>query len=542
MEVYKLTASQLASLLQILGALVADYISNPKGAMVPALRPYVKSVLQWKDLPSLKEAVDAAIKGGDKLSTLFHVGTELKDTMDSFRSNREYTTPELNMLRALRSYLSTDSETALNYIRQNAGVFGSPELAQVFLPPIPKADNKALRQTVQSLVGRDGTHLTREESEMLKETNPSAHQQYTELRKAHNSEFKATLTNLIRSMGQARASYQDVYKQIVGQGFSHSMVPGFTGLIDDKGNWYTDKGELIGGVPNLSTYSHVVMNDGKDPESNWIFKAVKPEGDYAYFYTANFRRDQSSAKYEHVAELMQNIEEIQATWRQRIKKWNPADKLCVSAVVLEILYTFAARIGSAPGRGAGTLLVKNASITQAGVNLAYIGKDSIPTKHIIRSADSPWHKLLVQRLTELIGDKKPSMFLFTTVANGKLAKVSPQDVNKAFHTFGAPGGVTVHKLRTCRGTTLFKQLMDKDQQTRRPPATDKDAMQRWKDMTSEVGKLLNHKRGVGTDKETVTGMTAALSYIDGDLQIELWSRWGFRPPVALEKLMRGSDS
>lgn len=537
MEVYKLTASQLTNLLQILGALVADYISNPKKPMSIELLPYVKTALTWKSLPGLKDAVASAIKGTDKLSTLFELGTELKVAIPEFKANRAYTTPELRMLNALRSYLSTDSEVALNYIRQNAQVFGSPELASIFAPPIPKSDNAALRRTVSSLVGRDGTHLTKTESDMLKETNPKEYELYVQQRKAHNSEFKATLSNYIRSLGVDKVDYQQVYKYIVGQGFTHSLVPGFTGLIDDKGNWYTKDGQLIGGVPNLSTYTHVVMNHGKDPEANWVFKALKPDGEYAYCYTANFRRSQSSAKYEHVAELMQNIGEIQAVWRAKIKKFNIADKMCVSAVVLEILYTYAARIGSAPGRGVGTLLIKNTSITQAGVNLAYIGKDSIPTKHIIRSADSPEHALLVKALKLLIGDKKPSMFLFTTNNNGRLARVSPSDVNKAFHEFGAPESVTVHKLRTCRGTTLFKQLIDTDQQTRRPPTTEKDALQRYKDMTAKVGELLNHKRGVGTDKEKVTGTTASLSYIDGDLQIELFERWGFRPPAFLEKII-----
>lgn len=536
MEVFKLTASQLTNLLQILGALVADYISNPKGPMAPNLRPYVRSKLEWRDVPSLPQAVQTAIKGGDKLSALFEVGTELRTALPDFKQNREYTTPELKMLNALRAYLSSDSESALNYIRTNASVFGSPELASIFVPPIPKADNVALKRVVKSLVGRDGTHLTRQEAEMLKETNPKDYALYVEHRKAHNAEFKATLSNFVRKNG-AKADYQKTYKYIVGQGFTHSMVPGFAGLIDDKGAWYTKDGELINGVPNLSTYTHVAMNDGRDPEAQWVFKAYKVDGEVAYGYTANFRRSQSSAKYEHVADLMSNIKEIQAKWQQKIKKFNPADKLSVCAVVLEILYSYAARIGSAPGRGAGTLLVKNASITQAGVNLAYIGKDSIPTKHIIRSADSPAHALLVKALRQLMADKKPSMWLYTAEINGRVVRVSPADVNKAFHLFGAPESVTVHKLRTCRGTTLFKQLMDKDAE-RKPPMTPKDALERYKDMTAKVGLLLNHKRGVGTEKESVTGTTAALSYIDGDLQADLWARWGFRPPSFLEKLLR----
>lgn len=551
METYKLvlTASQLTNLLQILGALVADYLSNPKGPMSPSLRPYVKSVLDWKAIPGLKPAIQVALKGGDKTSVLFDLSTELKNAMPGLRADKNYTTPELTMLRALRAYLATDSVPALAYIRKNASVFGSPELASIFLPPIPKADNKGLRRVVNSLVGRDGTHLTKPESDMLKETAPKQYEQYVTLRKAHNAEFKATLTNYVRSLGKTKVPYQQVYKYIVGQGFTHSLVPGFTGLIDDQGNWFTDKGEKISNVPNLVTYTHVVMNDGKDPDANWVFKAMKPDGTYAYAYTANFQRDQSSAKYEHVALLMAKIPQIQAEWRQLLAKafnkqtktFDFSLKRTVSAVVLELLYSFAARIGSAPGRGVGTLLVKNTSITQAGVNLSYIGKDSIPTKHIIRSADSQTMALVVLALRQLIEGKKPSMFLFTTESlSGKLARVTPSDVNHWFHACGAPDGVTVHKLRTCRGTTLFKQLMDVDGK-RRPPSSEKEAILRYKEMTGKVGKLLNHKRGVGTEKESVTGTTAALSYIDGDLQLELWSRWGFRPPSALEKLLRGSD-
>jgi len=535
-----LTASQLTNLLQILGALVADYIENPKKPMRPELRPYVKTVLQWKDVPSLGEAISTAVKGGDKMSALYDVGQELRASFADFRANAKFTTPELTMLKALASYLVTDSDTALNYVKKNAGVFGSPELAQVFLPEIPKADNNALRKVVKGLVGRDGTHLTLDESKLLKETNPKEYGKYVDLRKAHNAEFKATLANYVRASGKDKVDYQTVYKYMVAQGFTHSMVPGFQGLIDDQGKWYTKGGELIAGVPNLSTYVEVQMNDGRDPEAKWVFKAVKPDGTYAYAYTTNFRRDQSSSKYQHVADLMQKLPEIRAGWLQKLKKFNIEDKMSVCAVVLEILYTFAARIGSAPGRGAGTLLVKNSSETQQGINLAYIGKDSIPTKHIIKASNGPEQALLIKALHQLRAGKTPSMPLYTYKQGNRLIKVSPSDVNKAFHAFGAPAEVTVHKLRTCRGTTLFRQLMEKDS-GRRPPSTEKEALQRWKDMTEQVGKLLNHKRGVGTETEKVTGATAALSYIDSSLQLDLWSRWGFRPPVALEKLLM-SDS
>lgn len=540
MEIYKLTASQLSSLLQILGALVADYIANPKKPMAPELVPLTKTSLQWKDLPSLDTAIKTCVKGGDKLQALFNLGTELKDALPVFRNNSEYSTPELTMLKALRAYLSTDSESALNYIRKNAIMFKSSALAKFFVPAIPKADNNSLRQTVKALVGRDGTHLSLDESRMLKETNPKQYAKYLQLRKTHNESFKASLTNYVRHTGQTLVPYEQAFKAMFAEGFTHSMVPGFRGLIDDQGRWYNKDKELIGGVPNLSTYTHVVMNPKTDPEAKWEFKAVKGDGGVAYGYTANFRREQSNAKYENVADLMTKLPAIRKKWMQHVRNFDISSKISVCAVVLEVLYSYAARIGSAPGRGAGTLLVKNASVTQQGVNLAYIGKDSIPTKHIIKSSESVEHKYLVLALKQLMEGKTPSSFLYTTEINGKFARVGPSDVNKAFRMFGAPAEVTVHKLRTCRGTTLFRQLCEKDE-GRRLPSNDKEAMKRYKEMTEQVGKLLNHKRGVGLVTEKVTGTTAATSYIDSSAQLALWARWGYRPPLVLEKLLRVGD-
>ena len=77
LSVNMLTASQLASLLQVIGALVADYISNPKKPMDPSLVPLTKTSLQWKDLPSLDSTIKTCVRGGDKLTALFHLGTEL---------------------------------------------------------------------------------------------------------------------------------------------------------------------------------------------------------------------------------------------------------------------------------------------------------------------------------------------------------------------------------------------------------------------------------------------------------------------------------
>jgi hypothetical protein len=540
---FTITASQLVSLLQLLGVLVADYDANPSKPiskeLAPSLQRNKSQLPRWrKELPSLDVAFRASASGGDKLSALYNLGVELKNAFPIFHNTKEYTTPELQMLKAIRAYLMTDSVPGLNFIRKNAAIFEDKALASLLTPDIPVADNRALRKTVQSLVGRDAVSLTLPEAQMLKETNPKEYAEYVALRKDHNNQFRATLMSYVRDQGKAQVPYPAAYKYLAGLGFTHSMVPGFTGLIDDQGKWYTSSGDLINGVPNLTTYSRVVMNDGKDPDEQWVFKAVKPDGNVAYGYTNEFQRKQSQSKFGRVRALMPKIKGIRAKWLAQVKAFDPTDKNSVAAVVLEILYSFAARVGSQPGRGVGTLVAKQASRTQQGINLAYLGKDSIRTKHILKSSD-PIQAMVIKALDQLLEDKKGNEFIFTYVKGNRILRVTPADVNAAFRTFGAPSDVAVHKLRTVRGTFLFEQLVELDRQKRRPPANEKDAIKRYKEMTEKVGKLLNHKRGVGSSNETFTGTTAALSYIDGGAQADLFKVWGFRVPKHLEKLVQG---
>lgn len=537
---YVITASRLVSLLKILGALVVDYSTNPDAPMSKDLQPLMKSgVSEWKMLPSLQVAIRSAVSGKDKVSALYDLGVEIKTAfLEHFHKTLDFTSDELQMLRAVRSYLMTDSEPALAFIRKKASLFDEPALALAFAPPMPKVNNTELSRVVRTAVGRDGVALSPEEAGILKDTKPALYQKYADLRKAHNSEFKATLMNYVRTQGRKLVDYQAAYAALTKLGFTHSMVPGFTGLIDDEGKWYTKDGELIAGVPNLATYSKVIMNNGRDPDTKFVFYAVKPDGSMQQTYTVQHNTEQSKLKYEHVRELSANLKAIRARWLAKIKKFDVGDIDCVAAVVLEILYTFAARVGSDPGRGVGTLLVKNSSITQNGINLAYLGKDSIPTKHIIKTTD-PIQKQIVAALTELLEGKRPSEFIFTHWDGKKWLRCKPSDINAAFRRFGASQDVTVHKLRTFRGTTLFKQLIE-EQATKRPPKDEKEALAIYTTMTEKVGKLLNHKRGVGGDNEKVTGTTAAKSYIDADLQISLFRSWGFRVPKSLEKLAQAT--
>lgn len=389
------------------------------------------------------------------------------------------------------------------------------------------ADTKSLAKLIKQLFGRNDLLLTLEEVAYLKAKNTAALAAYQALRKEHNAASRALLSQLV---GTKKVKYEKVLAALVKGGFKRSLVPGFTGEIDAKGKLYF-KGEVLNATPNVTTYSHIEMNDGA---GDFVAKAYKHLGGVAHLYTTAFTKQRSAEKFVKVANTSAIIDKLRKKWLAKVKKFDVTDPSSVASLVLELLYTNAARIGTEPGRGLGTILKKNVEVTPTKIIIAYSGKDSIPTKHIITktSIEGMWVFEAVKELYELAIDKNSHFFTAHTL---RPFKVTPAIVNKQFRTIGAPAGVTVHKLRTVRGTTMFGHLIIADE-AMPLPATKKEAMLRYQDMVTQVGELLNHRRGVGTATEKVTGATAAKSYIDLAPQLALFDRWGYEPPAILSKL------
>ncbi len=390
------------------------------------------------------------------------------------------------------------------------------------------ADTKTLIRTVKKLTGRSDVVLTIEESKDIRANDPANFAVYQALRKEHNAAAKALLSKLAKSK---TVPYPKAYKALVDAGFTRTLVPGFTGDIDATGKLYFE-GKLLNATPNVATYSEIVMNEG---DKNYICTAVKHGGGVAHIYTMDFMKARSKAKFEKVSNTAAVIDKIRKKWLTKIKAFDLESPASVAALVLEMLFKFAARVGSEPGRGLGMIQRKQVKVTPTTITISYLGKDSIPTKHKITKATAE-DRLLYSALVQLVdAAETPNSHLFSVHRDGKATKVMPVSVNKAFKFFGAPSGVTVHKLRTIRGTTLFQHLVAADE-VLPLPKNKKEALLRYKAIIEDVGDLLNHRRGVGTDKETVTGATAAKSYIDLEPQLALFKRWGFDPPSLIANL------
>ncbi len=541
----EVSASVLQGLLEVLYTLVIDYQESgarKSGAQCAAqLRNLTPEVTRWsKILPGLKAAVQAAISGKDKLTQLVLLGHEIKDNFAQLKVNNQFTLDELKVLSALGQFLRTDSEGSLKTIQKMASIAHSPWVSQKFVPEVgsQKSSERLLEKVVQQLVGRKDDVLSMEEAKVARDTNPELYKEYLALRRAFNQVWKDAMVGYIRSTGQTFVPYEDVLNALNGHGITHGLLPGFTGLVDDRGRFYTDSGDLIVGVPNTATYSEIKMNPRQGPESPWVFQALKIDGSQStYYYTKHFAQDQAQSKFDKVAKLYKKLPQVRAKWFTQVKKFDPTSVNSVCSNILEMLYQFSARVGTKGNTtfGIATLQVRHLKVQPTQIVIQYKGKDSVATKHVVQKAD-PEQKFLYANLIQLIEGKGPKDPVFTVHQGEKQKYVGPISSNKLFKALTGMPDITVHKIRTYRATSLFMEEKAKimPMLMKKKNLTEQEVTQICKKLAEKVGTLLNHvRRGAAGTK--VTGVTALASYIDPSASLTLFSDLGFRPPAFLEK-------
>jgi hypothetical protein len=497
-------------------------------------------------IPSLKPLLIQVLNGKGNDQAYQQLGQIIKTLVPQGKGDEHVPQEDLELLKALGAYFRTDSEIAKARLIKFASLTKNSWIVQRLTPQVgdQQSTKSALESLVRKLVGRKDTAMTLDEASKVKGVNPEGYKQYLALRKEFNQAWRDALVAFIRKSGKTMVPYKDAVEYLKLNGIDHMMPQGFTGLIDDLGRLYTTKGKAIDGVPNAVTFPTVMMNPtyGKAEGGDWVFMAQRSDGSPGpYFYTSDFKKGQAQQKFKKVAELSTKMEAMRKKWFAKVKSFNIDDPASVVSVVLEILFEFAARIGSvgnaahgASTYGVGTLLVKHAIIDPAGnITLRYKGKDGISTVHKLLKAD-PYQKFVIAALDELLANKDPKERIFTYNKGQKQVPVSGTQVNQVFKSFGAPEGTTVHKLRTFTGSKIFLEGMNEALE-KKMPKTDKEAMVLFTKLAELVGKKLNHVRTMASGGTKVTGATALAAYIDVNLQILYWTKVGFRIPKFLEK-------
>lgn len=546
-----LTASRATPFLALCYACFTERYQHPQGKAdeetALEISRLAKEVLPiWGPaVPGLRDVLVDILKGRNKEDAFQKLGLMLKQLVPQGKGDREVPAQELELLHAIGSYFRTGSETMASKLVKFASLSKNPFVVQRLAPKVgdQQSTKVQLEKLVKQLVGRSDTAMTPEEASRVRDVSPEQYKVYLGLRKEFNQSWKDALASYVRKSGKAVVPFKDVNEFLRLNGIDHMLPVGFTGLVDDMGRFYTNKGKLVEGVPSAVNFPAVEMNPnyGKPEGGDWVFMAKRPDGSAGpYFYTSEFKKARSSAKFAKVGELAKKIEGMRRKWMAQVKSFDPENVHSVAATILEILYEFSARVGSVGNAAGGsatfgvaTLLVKHATITPDGaITLRYKGKDGVPTTHKI-TAVTPEGKLLLRNLNDLMVGKDPKDRLFTVRKGNRVVPVSPAQVNEMFKACGAPPDTTVHKLRTLKGSTLFKAAME-EQFEKRKPKDEKQAMALFKALAEKVGKALNHVRnGAGGTK--VTGATALQAYIDPAVQCAFWESLGFRIPKYLEK-------
>lgn len=547
----KITASRATSFLSLMYACFAERLQTPTGKAGPEATEEIsrlaKEVLPvWgPSVPGLRPCLIEILTGKNKTEAFEKLGQMLKILAVQGKGDREVPTQELELLSAIGSYFRTGSPNMAAKLVKYASLSKSPYVVQRLAP---KATNQGqtkdrLAQMLLKLVGRKDTAMTPEEAAKVKEVQPEQYKEYLSLRKEFNQAWRDALTAYIRKSGHDKLPFKQVNDYLHLNGVEHMLPIGFTGLVDDMGRFYTNKGKLIEGVPSAVNFPSLTMNPnfGKEGGGDWVFMALRPNGSAGpYFYTSDFKKAQSSAKFKKVDELAKKIEGMRKRWLTKVMRFDIENQQSVGAVILEMLYEFSGRIGSVGNEAAGTstfgmstLLVKHATVLPNGdITLRYKGKDGVPTVHKLTKM-TPVGKALLAALHQLLEGKGPKDRIFSYKKGARDIPVTAKVVNDLFKVCGAPADTTVHKLRTLKGSTLFKQAME-EMLAKKKPKDPRQAMEMFKKLAEAVGKALNHVRN-GQAGSKVTGATALQAYIDPISQLEFWYAVGFRCPKSLEK-------
>lgn len=555
----KITASRATSFLSLMYACFAERLQTPTGKASPETTEEIsrlaKEVLPiWgPSIPTLRQCLVDILSGKNKTEAFDKLGQILKILTPKGKGDREVPSQELELLAAIGSYFRTGSPNMATKLVKFASLSKSSYVVQRLAP---KATNQGktkdrLTDMLLKLVGRKDTAMTPEEAAKVKEVQPEQYREYLGLRKEFNQAWRDALAGYIRKSGKEKLPFKQVNEYLHLNGVEHMLPVGFTGLVDDMARFYTANGKMIEGVPSAVNFPSLTMNPnfGKADGGDWVFMARRPDGSAGpYFYTADFKKARSSAKFKKVGELAKKIGGMRKRWLAKVMRFDIEEQQSVCAVVLELLYEFSGRIGSVGNAAGGsstfgmsTLLVKHATILPNGdITLRYKGKDGVPTVHKLTKL-TPVGKALLKGMNELLVDKGPKDRIFTYKKGSRQVPITAVAVNQLFKACGAPADTTVHKLRTLKGSTLFKEAME-DMLSKKMPKDERQAMEMFKKLAEMVGKALNHVRN-GQAGTKVTGATALQAYIDPLVQIEYWSTVGYRVPKSLEKfdqaLMKG---
>lgn len=536
------------NLIQILTAFVVAYLKgeSPVKELAKVMNATNRK-LALESIPELEEAFDAYDAGAE--IDWPHLAAAIKKFADAYAQRPRAKASFIKILKIFAAYYRNSSDTALKQIQKLSALMEDDYLQGFFVRD--HIDQEAVSKELQPLVrklGGKGTGLTLEQSKEARESNPDLYKEYLGLMRQYNEAWKVAIDAYVRKTGETTVPMAEVLNHLKKMKIQHNMPTGFTGRLDAHASWYTIDGDIIeGGAPSAIMFPSVRMNPEYGPggRDTWVFQAMRADGTAGnYFYTTKFRKAQNDAKFEKVANF--DLQAVRKKWLPILRKFdaqNP-EPTSVAATIIELLYRTSNRIGSqvngnstGGGYGIATLRVKHFyPQTDGSIKFIYLGKDNVKTVALIKKTDDLIAKKICEVVHALAEGKAPSDPLFTySLKGGRWKPLLPQVVNRVFKLCSG-SDITVHKLRTAKGSELFEEYLDKVFKSR-TKMDEKQCKTAWMKGGEIVGKQLNHIRRSVEGEQKVQPTTSLKNYIDPMLQAKLFLHYGVPLPPQLEKLL-----
>jgi len=347
----------------------------------------------------------------------------------------------------------------------------------------------------------------------------------------------------------------------------------FEGFIDELGRLYTKHKKLINGVPINST---ITMNPNYSQKDDTHVFIAKPENAISsvYYYTVDYKKRSTKEKFKAVKQLSIDIKDMRAQW---LKILNSEATFAEhkgaqfeEAMILELIYQVQARIGSNSNKtkdkrteeylktyGMSTILCEHVEIVrpynpkslskkEIELHFKYPGKAAfkgdvihyqqhvfIPertNKIIVKWFEARLGGYLTKdkmgrhsrgKQKKILSNKEPAAQVFSTSAD---------KVRQLFSDLGAADGVSVHKLRTLKGTMMMTTKLKSHPFTKHNATQTK--VTKWlREEALQVGIQLGHMSG-----EKYTAATAIAHYIDPVLLTKLYKDLDLVIPKTFAKL------
>jgi hypothetical protein len=319
-------------------------------------------------------------------------------------------------------------------------------------------------------------------------------------------------------------------------------VKGFVGKVDVSGKLYTKEGKLLrgglpigaGGIPGRvemnPKYDPSKVQEGKDGQ---VYNAIQPNGNVGRVYTEEHWLISGKKKAEKVSDLVGNLDKVLTKWRQHLMQGG-MNRQKIQATILELGFTTLIRIGTPGTKNVGltTLQVKNLKVAGNVIHLDFHGKSGVKGDYKIpkQMPNNRWIGECYTVLKGLVEGKEPNDLVFSFEGE----PITGTDVNRYLRTLGT--SASVKTFRTLRGTLLAQKILQQSK-FKRGQCTQREVEKWYKEEMKEVGKILNHKKGIkSTGAEQITSTTAIKSYIDPTTQIQFFKKLGLEVPKFLPKI------